>query len=356
VDPVQEYQMRTGKNEGSMTKDEMLQAVDELPRKWVERFQDLRKDHSIQGAYQMLMKDVPSLPHPMSKVKRNPRYGFKTYPKIDIYIDGKYVYSTNAYPSVKSAKEAAVRGGEYASVGGMKKIPSGRVVARRANPCGSRRKNLQDPLGMYGGRIGMKGYDPSMYERGYADAAVRFGYIPDFKNDREKKSWEAGYKAGIAVREKKAGKKNPVYRFKKEIDAGDLDCRFEVLEDRGDRVLVQEIAVSQGPVYPTYIYPKSSLVRIPKKKNPGGKTNPRRHTTAKGRWYVLYSPTGSKYHALEKKVHGGWKWTERLADAKAYGSYAGAKREYEIMRNGMSTKAGSVLMVAIEEEARSFLL
>lgn len=85
-----------------------------------------------------------------------------------------------------------------------------------------------------------------------------------------------------------------------------------------------------------------------KKKNP--KTRP-----APGKWYVLYSPTGSVYHAYKKKVPGGWDWTEWLTFAKPL-SYTGAKRVFNEMRKRMSSRPGSILMVACSEEAKRFLL
>lgn len=43
-----------------------------------------------------------------------------------------------------------------------------------------------------------------MYQRGMDDAA-NFGYIPDFKDDEEKRHWEAGYKDGKVKRESSSG-------------------------------------------------------------------------------------------------------------------------------------------------------
>ena len=40
-----------------------------------------------------------------------------------------------------------------------------------------------------------------MYERGYANA-IQFAYIPDFKNDFDKKDFEQGLKDGYAKNEK----------------------------------------------------------------------------------------------------------------------------------------------------------
>jgi len=42
-----------------------------------------------------------------------------------------------------------------------------------------------------------------MYRAGYNNAAIRFGYIPDFASDQDRVNFEAGYKAGLA---KRAGK------------------------------------------------------------------------------------------------------------------------------------------------------
>ena len=39
-----------------------------------------------------------------------------------------------------------------------------------------------------------------MYQRGYDDATIGFSYIPDFKNDKEKKEYERGLKDGYANR------------------------------------------------------------------------------------------------------------------------------------------------------------
>ena len=37
-----------------------------------------------------------------------------------------------------------------------------------------------------------------MYQRGYDNVAIRFAYIPDFKNDKERKDFERGMKDGYA--------------------------------------------------------------------------------------------------------------------------------------------------------------
>ena len=37
------------------------------------------------------------------------------------------------------------------------------------------------------------------WQDGYDNAAIRFGYIPDFPNEAAKKEWTEGYRAGMKV-------------------------------------------------------------------------------------------------------------------------------------------------------------
>ena len=51
-----------------------------------------------------------------------------------------------------------------------------------------------------------------------------------------------------------------IVRFTNILEDGDEDVRFEVLEDRGDRILVREYReVWLGLIIPTFLYPSHEL-------------------------------------------------------------------------------------------------
>ncbi len=53
----------------------------------------------------------------------------KLYRKIDIYVDGKYICSTNRAKTLKEAAKRATASGIYQCLGGARTIPSGIVRA-----------------------------------------------------------------------------------------------------------------------------------------------------------------------------------------------------------------------------------
>jgi len=59
--------------------------------------------------------------------------------------------------------------------------------------------------------------------------------------------------------------KRVLMKFAVCVDKGDEFCRFEVLEENGDRLLVREIsACSTMMIRPTYVYLRRDLVEVDK--------------------------------------------------------------------------------------------
>lgn len=57
--------------------------------------------------------------------------------------------------------------------------------------------------------------------------------------------------------------KSPLFRFKTEMEPGDADQRFVVVEDRGDRVLVEETTLfGSWAIKPQFVYLKSDLEEV----------------------------------------------------------------------------------------------
>jgi hypothetical protein len=57
--------------------------------------------------------------------------------------------------------------------------------------------------------------------------------------------------------------KGTLYKFKEAVEPGDEGLRFEILEDRGDRVLVRETTINDMKgIEPTFVYKMEDLIPV----------------------------------------------------------------------------------------------